>query len=121
MVTACSTFAEELLYPSPVPPALLLLPRLGQLEALRNNTNLEGEWKSIFSERSTTNHSEGKMERNHSKPWDPHHTRTWVPTLTPAHLRTWPTPCLYPGNREGQYGVWRCQPLAGALKWVPLM
>ena len=37
MVTACSTFAEELLYPSPVLPALLL--HLGQLEALRNKTN----------------------------------------------------------------------------------
>ena len=121
MVTACSDFAEELLCPSPVPPAQLLRPRLQQLEALRNNTNLEEEWTSIFSTRSTTNPLEGKMERNHSKPWDPHHTRTWVPTLTPAHLRTWPTPCLYPGKREGQYGVPNRQSLAGALKCTPHM
>ena len=76
MVTACSTFAEELMSPSPVPPALLLCLRLRQLEALRNNTNLEGEWTSISSARSTTNLSEGKMERNHSRPWDPDHTWT---------------------------------------------
>ena len=43
MVTACSTFAEELLYPSPVLLALLLRLRLRQLEALRNKANLEGE------------------------------------------------------------------------------
>ena len=120
MVTACSTFAEELLSPSPVPPTLLLRLRLRQL-ALRNNTNLKGEWTSIFSTRSTTNPSEGKMERNHSKPWDPHRKRTWVPTLSPAHLRTWPTLCLYPGDGEGKYGVRSCQPLAGAQKRVPLM
>ena len=58
------------------------------------------------------------MERNHSKPWDPHHIRTWVPTLTPAHLLTWPTLCLYPGDREGQHGVQSCQPLPGTLKCV---
>ena len=40
---------------------------------------------------------------------------------TPAHLRTWPTLCLYPGDREGQYGVRRCQSLAGALKCAPPM
>ena len=119
MVTACSTFAEEWLSPSPVPPALLL--RLQQLEALRNKTNLERGWTSIFSTRSTTSRSKGKMERNQSKPWDPHHTRTWVPALTPAHLRTSPTLCLYPGDRKGQYGVRSSQPLAGALKCVPLM
>ena len=56
------------------------------------------------------------MERNDSKPWDPHHKRTWDPTLTPAHLRTWPTLCHYPGDREGQYGARSCQSLAGALK-----
>ena len=100
MVTACSTFPEELLYPSPVPPARLLRLRLRQLEDLRNNTNLEGEWTSVFSTRSTTNPSDEKMERNHSKPWDLHNTQTWVPALTPAHLRTWPTLCLYPGDRE---------------------
>ena len=93
MVTACSTFAEELLSPSPVLPALLL--RLRQLEALRNkavrnNTNLEGEWTRSFSTRSTTSLSEGKMERNHSKPWDPPHTRTWVPTLgQPTYVTGW--------------------------------
>ena len=121
MVTACSTFAEELLCPSPDLLALPLRLRLLQLEALRNNTNIEGERTSIFSTRSTTNPSEGKMERNHSKPWDPHHIRTWVPSLTPAHLRTWPTLCLYPSDREGQYGVRSCQSLAGALKCAPLM
>ena len=119
MVTACSTFAKELLSPSPVPPALLL--RLRQLGALRNKRNLEGEWTSIFSTKSTTSPSEGKMERDHSKPRDPHRTRTWVPALTLARLRTWLTLCSYPGDREGQYGVWSCQPLAGALKCVPLM
>ena len=108
MVTACSTFAEDLLSPSPVPPALLL--GLRQLEvsrnkALRNNTNLEGEWTSIFSARSTTSPSQGKMQRNHSKPWHPNHTWTRVPTLTPAHVQTWSTLCLYPGDREGQYGL----------------
>ena len=121
MVTACSTFAEELLYPSPVPPALLLRLQLRQLEVLRNNKNLEGEWTSIFSIRSTTNPSEGKLERNHSKPWGPYHTRTWVPTITPAHLRIWLTLYLYPGDREGEYGVRSSQPLARALKCVPLM
>ena len=112
MVTAFSTFAEALLYPSPDLLALLLRPRLQQLESLMSNTNLEGEWTSNFSKRSTTNPSEGKMEKNHSKPWDLHHTRTWVPALTPAHLRTWPTLCLYPGDQEGQYGVRSCQSLA---------
>ena len=121
MVTACSTFPEELLCPSPDLLALLLCLRLLQLEAVRNSTNLEGEWTSIFSTRSTTNPSEENMEKNHSKPWDPPHTRTWVPTLTPAHLRTWPTLCLYPDDREGQYGVRSCQSLAGALKCAPLM
>ena len=101
MVTACSTFAEELPYPSPAPPARLL--RLRQLEALRNkaprnNTSLEGEPTRIFSTRSTTSLSEGKTERDHSKPWDPDHTLTWVSTLISAHLRTWPTLCLYPGE-----------------------
>ena len=61
------------------------------------------------------------MERNHSKAGDPHHIRTSVPTLTPAHLRPWPTLCLYRGNREGQRGVRSCQPLAGTLKCVQLM
>ena len=28
------------------------------------------------------------MERNLSKPWGPHHKRTWGPIITPAHLRT---------------------------------
>ena len=121
MVTACSTFAEGLLYPCPVLLALLLRLRLRQLEDLRNKGNLEGEWTNIFSTRSTTSPSEGAMERNYSKPWDPHHTRTWVPALTLAHLRTWPTLCLYPGNREGQYGVQSCQSLAGALECAPLM
>ena len=68
MVTACSTFAEELLCPSPDLLALLLRLRLLQLEALRSNTNLEGEWQTILCTGSTTNPSEGKMERNHSKP-----------------------------------------------------
>ena len=61
------------------------------------------------------------MERNHSKPWDLDHIRTWVPTLTPAQLLTWLTLCLYPGNGEGQHGVQTCQPLAGALKCVQLV
>ena len=61
------------------------------------------------------------MERNHLKYWDPHHIQTWVPTLTPAHLRTYPTLCLYPGDREGQYGVQNCQRLAGTVKCVQLM
>ena len=61
------------------------------------------------------------MERNHSKLWDPHHIRTWVPTFTPAHLRTWPTLSLYPGDGEGQHGVQSCLPLAGTLKCVQLM
>ena len=61
------------------------------------------------------------MEGNHSKPWDPHHIRTWVPTFTPAHLQTWLTLCLSPGNREGQHGVQSCQPLAGTLKCAQLM
>ena len=65
MVTACSTCAEELLYPSPVRLALLLRLRLRQLEVLRNKANLEGEWTNIFSTTSTTSPSEGKMERNH--------------------------------------------------------
>ena len=82
---------------------------------------LEGERPSIFSTRSTTYPSEAKMERNHSKRLDPNHTRTCVPTLTPAHLRTWPTLCLYPGNREGQYGVPSCQSLAEAPRCAPLM
>ena len=43
------------------------------------------------------------MEWNHSKPWDPHHIRTRVPTFTPAFLWTWPTLCLYPGYREGKH------------------
>ena len=91
MVTAFSTFAEELLCPSPDLLALLLRLRLLQLEALRNNMNLDGEWTGIFSTRSTTNLAEGKMERNHSKPWDPRHTRTWVkdprilPLLRPTY------------------------------------
>ena len=121
MVTACSTFAEELLYPSPDLLALLLRPRLRQLVALRSDTNLEGEWTSIFSTRSTTDPSVGKMEKNHSKPWDFHHTRTTVLALTPAHLRTWPTLYLYPGDREGQHGGRSCQSLAGAPKCDPLM
>ena len=41
------------------------------------------------------------MERNHSKPWDPHHIRTWVPTLTLAHLRTSLTLCLLPRQPRG--------------------
>ena len=67
--------------------------------------------------KSTTSPCEGKMEKNHSKPWDPHHIRTWVPFFIPAHLRT----CLYPDDREGQFGVQSCQPLAGTLKCVQLM
>ena len=98
MVTACSTFAEGLLYPSPVLLALLLRLQLRQLEDLKNKANLEGEWTNIFSTRSTTSPSEGKMERSHWKPWDPHHTQTWGPAITPAHLRTWPTLYLYPGD-----------------------
>ena len=121
MVTACSTFTEEFLYPSPVLLAQLLRLRLRQLEDPRNNTNLEGEWMSIFSTRSTTNPSERKMERNQSKPWDPHHTRTWVIALPHGHLRTGPTVCLYPGDREGQHSVQSCQPLAGTLMCVQLM
>ena len=108
-VTACNTFAEGLPYPSPILPVQLLRLRLQQLEDLRNNKNLEGEWTNIFSTRSTTSPSEGKMERNHSKPGDCLHTRIWVPALTPAPLRTWPTQCLYPGDREGQHGVQSCQ------------
>ena len=76
---------------------------------------------NIFSTRSTTSPSEGKMERNHLKPWDPHHTPTGVPALTLGHLRTWPTQCLYPGDRKGQHGVQSCQSLAGALKCAQLM
>ena len=41
MVTACSTFAEGLLYPSPVLLALLLGLRLRQLEDLKNKAKLE--------------------------------------------------------------------------------
>ena len=40
-----NTFAKGLPYPSPVLPAQLLRLRLQQLEHLRNNTNLEGEWR----------------------------------------------------------------------------
>ena len=61
------------------------------------------------------------MEKNLSKPWDPHLTRTWVPTFTPAHLRTWPTLCRYPGDSEGQHGVHSCPSLARTLKCVQLM
>ena len=76
---------------------------------------------STCSTKRTTSSSEEKMERNHSKPWDPHHMRTWGPTFTLAHLRTWPTVFLYPGGREGEHGVQSCQPLAGTLKFVQLM
>ena len=119
MVTACSTSADKLLSPSPVQPALHL--RLRQLEALRNKTNWEGEWTSTCSTKSTTSPSEVKMEKNHSKPWDPHHMWTWVPTFGPAHLQTGPTLCLYPGDREGQHGVRSYHELAGTLKIVQLM
>ena len=61
------------------------------------------------------------MEKNHLKPWDSHHIRTWVPSFTLAHLRTWPTLCLYPGDREGQLGVQSCGLLAGTLKCVQLI
>ena len=71
------TFAELLLSPSPVQPALHLRRRL---EALRNKTEREREWTSSCSTKSTTSPSKGKMERNHTKAWDPHHIRTWVPT-----------------------------------------
>ena len=82
-MTACSTFAEELLSPSPVPPALLLRLRLGKLEVLRNNTNLEGEWTSIFSTRRTINPSEGKMERNIGIPTI--HRHGFLPLLRPIY------------------------------------
>ena len=121
MVTACSTFAEGLLYPSPVLRAPLLCLRLRQLEDLRNRAYLEGEWTNIFSTRSSTSPSKKKMGRSHWEPWDPHHTQTWGPALTLANLQTWPTLCLYPGNREGQYGDRSRQSLAGALKCAPLM
>ena len=71
--------------------------------------------------KSTTSLSDGKMDRNHSKPWDPHHIRTWVPPFTPAHLQTWPTLYLYPGGQEGHLGVQSCQQLAGTLKCANLM
>ena len=119
MVTACSTFADELLSSSPAQPALHL--RLRQLEALRNRTNCEGESTRTCSMKSTTSPSEEKMERNHSKPWDLHHIRTWVPILTPAHLRTWSTLDLYQGNQEGQLGVNNCQQLAETLRCVRLI
>ena len=61
------------------------------------------------------------MEKNHSKPWHPHQLLTWVPSFTPAHLRTWRTKCLYPDNQEGQLGVHSCHALAGTLKCVRLM
>ena len=38
-----------------------------------------------------------------------------------AHLQTWPTLCLYPGDRECQHGVQSCQPLAGTQKCVQPM
>ena len=63
----------------------------------------------------------GEDGEEHWKLWDPHHTQTLGPALTPAHLRTWLTLCLYPGDREGQYGDRSCQSLAGALKCAPLM
>ena len=73
------------------------------------------QWTNIFSTRSTTSPSEGKMKRNHSKPWDPHHTRTWVPALTPAHLAdTVPLP------RRPRGPAWRPE-LPGALKCAQLM
>ena len=65
MVTACSTCVKELLYPSPVLLVLLLHLLLRQLEVLKNKANLEEEWRNLFSTRSTTSPSEGKMERNH--------------------------------------------------------
>ena len=61
------------------------------------------------------------MKKNHLKPLDPHHIWTRVPSFTPACLRTCPTLCLYPDNRQGQLGVQSCQPLAGTLKCVQLM
>ena len=61
------------------------------------------------------------MEKNHSKPWNAHHIRTWVPTFTLAHLRTRPTLCLYPGDREGRHGIQSFKPLAGTLKCVQHM
>ena len=76
---------------------------------------------SACSTKSTTSPSEGKMERNLSNPWGPHHIRTWVPIFTPAHLRTWPTVYLYPGNREGQPGVQSCQQPSETPKLVRLM
>ena len=76
---------------------------------------------SACSTKSTTSPSEGKMERNLSNPWGPHHIRTWVPIFTPAHLRTWPTVYLYPGDREGQLGVQSCQQPSETLKLVRLM
>ena len=121
VVTAFSISAEELLRQSPDLYALLLLQRLPQLEDLRKKANSEGESTNIFSRTSTTSPSQAKMERNHKMPWDPHRTRTWVPTLTQAHPRTWPTQFLYPSDLEGQYGVRSCQSLAGALKCAPHM
>ena len=108
MVIPFSTSAEGLLRRSPDPYAQLLLQRLPPLENLRKKANSEGESTNIFSTRSTTSPAQAKMERNQQTPWDPHRTQTWVPTLTPAHLRTWSTQCLYPGDLEGQYGVRSC-------------
>ena len=121
MVTACSISAKELLRLSPDLFTLLLLQRLLQLEDLRSKENLEGGSKNTFSTERTTGPSQAKMKRNQQTHWDPHRTRTWVPTLTPARVQTWPTQCQYPGDRGGQYGVLSCQSLAGALKCAPPM
>ena len=61
------------------------------------------------------------MERNLSKPRGPHHIWTSVSIITPANLQTWPTPYLYPGEREGQIGVQSCQQPSGPPKCVQPM
>ena len=61
------------------------------------------------------------MDRNLSKPWGPHHIQTWVPIITPAHLRTSPTLYLYPGDQEGLLGVQSCKQPSEPPKCVQLM
>ena len=59
------------------------------------------------------------MERNLSKPWGPHHKRTWGAIITLAHLRTWPTLYLYPDAREALLGVQSCQQPSEAPEVCP--
>ena len=85
MVTASSTLAEELLCPSPDLLALLLSRRLLQLEAVRNNRNLEGEWMGIEG---------GTLFFEHMNPCTRALAKaTEFPTLQHSHSTCYPLPC----------------------------